>query len=858
MEASEAIAKVANELKSDPRCTLMSNTLIANMQELSGKLNQAQREQSGVSRMMRLSQEMSALGQFASQTSENRVNVVRQLLGRAVGYAAEVSKAPMTPRSSEMSSTDVAQNIFQFGQRLRETTNSGLDILNSTLQGVGSSTECPLNNSSGGALFGASVKVLSSFASSGQSFTGTKLAETIAHLFNSFRAVRFSNVIRDSNETALLNSISCLLETTSENYCAARDSRQLWQEAQDQSQVRLSDPQNKNSTIVLADREQAGSQKDTPLEGFYLITQQLPIFNDWLLKVMLSADPQLVEDGNFRNRILDDVNGFFKMVNELKATYNNKVATIQRNTDPEARLNGAIDLIFNLESLMTSNGRGSSSNENFFTVGTQSSHILFLLAGIPVPMKEIAEKGRQFSPEGYFTSQRADNPRLKNPEEILSGLRARLDDIIQKAQLSAVTYYNSWAVVDKQAVVDSAMLGVNFNIRQILLSTDQYLERLRIRLIALIEKERNMQVQNPIDEAIIGSILDTQSKLRKIQGQLDIVRAKSMDFQRSAELKTRESSDSAANLQYVAAKVAFETASRDFLIVLYDEFNVLLSRTGFLSNRLSNYVQYDLHTVLRNSERAGTLLSDPRFEESLKYAVNLASYNEMLETTKSNPATIRQDIANALNINKSNIHMIESLFKDFFSKKIAELRLRSQHSQVGAATMETDSYRRLWADHMNTVPTEGRSGIASIVDKTLGLFGMIWNSSPLGNNSQYHTGGLGPLQLVGNRGTILPSDTEFGSAAEMYSQYCIQALAFNDLRGIWSVCNGAKLTSPFTPPDRNNPAYAAYDQYLNVDFTKRATENFETNRPLNESLRICSLREYYRRNMVLYMTRGAK
>jgi hypothetical protein len=106
-----------------------------------------------------------------------------------------------------------------------------------------------------------------------------------------------------------------------------------------------------------------------------------------------------------------------------------------------------------------------------------------------------------------------------------------------------------------------------------------------------------------------------------------------------------------------------------------------------------------------------------------------------------------------------------------------------------------------------------------------------------------------------NSKTQLPSDTEFGTAKEMLAQYCIQALSFNELRPIWNLCVKEKLLSPYLVDD-DTEAKAAFDSYLNVAFEKRAKEDLDKDRRLNESNRICALRDFYRRNAVIYMTRG--
>jgi hypothetical protein len=846
MDRTQEIMDIAKRLKADPKCSKLAEGFMNSIPALQKSIGDSEKDRGIVGGLMGLQQQMTALSQFRSESAENRTDVVKLLLNRAVTYSAETAKMSASPApagDAPNRNEALAQNIFSFGKRLSQTTNAGLDIFNAMITQVADNKECPLNNNNGGQLFAASVNILSAYAGSGQSETGIKLSQAVSSLFTAFRDLKYSLVIRNGNETQLLNSVSCLIETTAESFCGARDARGLWEEMKNQTEVRLTEKtlENQHQTLYLADANTVSASQGTPLMGFYLLTQQLPLVNDWMLKILISVDPQLVTDGVFRNTILDNVNDFYKKVNDLHASYNNKVKTIRGYTDRDSQVNASIELLGDLVSKMTASRDGGT---NFFTQSLTQVEIPFLLAGVPVPRSEIDPKFN-FDFVSWFQLHKKDIPALQDPLVFVDHIGGNLDAVIATAQKSTAGYNNQWAIVDKQNVVDSTFLGVNFNVYEVLTATDKYLENLKNRLTPVLDQEQRVPVVHPLDPTIVGSILDTQTRIRAVLTQISNVRAKSNNFRAATE-------NHATEMEIAAERAEFEVASRNFLTALYDQFNVILSRTGFLSNRLAVYVEYDLAATMRNQANSASLLNDPRFEHALKFATNTAAYNQILGITGGNPAAVRQDLDNSMNIGKQNIQMLENLFKDFFVRKIAEQRIRISHPQAGKATVVADSYERIWKDNMNTVPTSGRtSWLQKSLDKVTGLFGFIGNS--LYSQNRYTIDGNG----IASTRTVLTSDTEFGSAGEMYAQYCIQALAFNDLEGVWSVCKGhlATLKSPFNSPT-DPTAKAAFEKYLNVRFDNKALEDFNTNRPLNESNRICALREFYRRNQVLYLTKG--
>ncbi|HRO68163.1 MAG TPA: hypothetical protein PL182_11410, partial [Pseudobdellovibrionaceae bacterium] len=105
------------------------------------------------------------------------------------------------------------------------------------------------------------------------------------------------------------------------------------------------------------------------------------------------------------------------------------------------------------------------------------------------------------------------------------------------------------------------------------------------------------------------------------------------------------------------------------------------------------------------------------------------------------------------------------------------------------------------------------------------------------------------------RATRLSPDDEFGSARRVKNQLCVQTLAFNDLGPYWYMCRDSVLESPYV----KSVHFGVTEENaksLNVSYKEKAWEQYKENKSLNHSKRICGLRDYNRKNLVLYLLQG--
>jgi hypothetical protein len=88
-------------------------------------------------------------------------------------------------------------------------------------------------------------------------------------------------------------------------------------------------------------------------------------------------------------------------------------------------------------------------------------------------------------------------------------------------------------------------------------------------------------------------------------------------------------------------------------------------------------------------------------------------------------------------------------------------------------------------------------------------------------------------------------DDEYKSADHIFSQMCIQSLAFSKWKDFGEICEKAVLESVFAKPQLSVNYAATYHK-------------FKANTAENQAGRICAFRNFYRNNYVHQLTVGQK
>ncbi|MGE3611115.1 MAG: hypothetical protein AB7I27_16105 [Bacteriovoracaceae bacterium] len=793
LTATQNLRRITNQLKDDPNCKSLGQAVTSVIENLNNEVKNASDSPGRTQRLSQIPSEISALRSFVNSNPAMKSKVLRLMMDRSIEGASISAQVPNPTNEERMSNS-----MIDFGSRLKRSTTNGISMLNQVIDHIPRLNECLMGDGQAalGTYIAMSTKIASSFASSGQEGIGSQLAVTISKLANLNRDIKFSRVLRKLNQQEFMASMACLMEVTSETYCQTRDAMGLFKEGM-------------NSLMLNVDKLNRVAS-DNPFTGYYILNIHVPNVTKWLQKIQIGVDPKLPTDADFQTKILDEMNNYQKTVKRLLGDYNLARGTLKSLSSLEAKQNAVFKLITLIVDKMTSDNFGrDAGNQNFFTISRLPLDIPFYLLNIPVPDQVAGRSGTivKLSYDDWLQANMKTLPIFQDPETLADNIGVRMRQLVYEANIASIEYFNKWFIVDKPSLVNESIVDVQYTVKESLVVIDSYLELLQQRM-----------TDYNGDPAIIPTIVDTRIRISKILDKYAVIAEYGKKL---GSFGSRSFRDKNFIKQIDADLIKQIEAYADLINIVYEQFMVQLARSGFLANRMVTFVNEDYKLLIEQK------VNFTAAQQDLFNAVGMAAMERMLSMYAGNPANVQTDLNMALRINLGNMEALEALLKDNVISVLAELKMIKE----GRSNVKTNSFGRLLKDYISS-PWRAVS---------IGVIPVMWYWFKHSDRYPMTTLTHGP-------------QSEFHDAQNVFSQFCIQSLAFNDQKEIRDLCQGAVLESPLI----NVGGY-------NIEYNKRLTA-FLNDRKLtsqdklsyNRSERVCAFRDYNRQNMVLYMTLGKK
>ena len=804
LAATQNLRKVTLQLKNDPNCKALGTSVQAAIGNLESQIKTASDTPGRASRMAQIPQEIGALRDFATSSPEMRSKVLKLMMDRSIEGATLSAQVPV-PSKDEV----VANSLVDFGARLKRSTSTGLSMLNQVVDAIPQLDECLTSDAQAalGSYLSMAVQVTSSFASSGSDSNGSQLAMTVSKLTNLIRERKYAKVLRKLNQQEFMASMACLMEVTSESFCQARDGMNLFKSGM--------------ASLNLNTISKSTASEKNPFAGYYILNTHVPNITRWLQKLQIGVDPKLPTDALFQNKILDEINDYNKGVKSLLGLYNTSLLTIKSLPTLEGKQNAVLSLVNMIYGQMLGNEDNSTSEKtNFFITGKTYTKIPFLLMEIPIPDQVSGKVMPMMRYNDWLQYNMASIPAFQDPEALAEKIGHNMKSIIAEANLSSIQYFNKWFIVDKMALATESMVDINYTVRDSLKAIDDYLKILQGRVVSL-----NGEM------SILPIIVDTRVRLKKILDQYNKIQELGRNFNKKSYAQM-----SAEEIQKIPQ------AYEDLINTVYDQFMVMLARSGFIANRMTTFVYQDYIMLIQNKVN----FSD--YQGELFTALGMGALDRMIQNMGGNPANVQTDLNLALRINKGNIEALELLLKDNVISTISELKMTADGKYGEASALTRNSLERLVMDyaHENGRKTWSRPFTP------LNVFMVAPQEFPLmmaymfKHSDRYR---FSPSEV-----NELAPQSEYSDVSGVYAQLCVQSLAFVDQRPLLDLCQGAVLTSPMT----KNPDFSINYNTRLVSHMSDKGKTLQLRTSLNHSDRICAFRDFNRKNMVLYMSMGKK
>lgn len=805
LSATQNLRKITHQLKDDPNCKALGASLESSFQNLETTAKTAADTPSRINRMSLIQREIDALRALSASNPEMKDSVSRLIMDRSIEGAtlsAQVGKDLGNLSTLPGGSLD-------FGARMQQSTKTGINILNQVVDSIPKLDQCLIADDQRlmGSIIGSAVQLASSFAASGQDPTGSQLALTASKLANLGIDRKFSKVLRKLNQQEFMASMACLMEVTSESYCQARIGMNLFKKGMEDLKTQ------RNGQLDV--------YSGSPFVGYYVLNTHVPNITKWLQQIQIGVDPKLPSDAIAQNKIQQEVTDFYKSVKTLLGTYNSELITIKSQTDPTTQQNSVLQLLIKITNSMISKGDSygpASENKNFFTMSRNSVDIPFELVGMPVPDQV---SGKTFPQQSYdkwfqFNINGDAKDLFKDPVALAEKIGQNMQLIIRDTNLAAIEYFNKWYIVDKAALVNQSAIDINYTVPESLTAIYKYLE---------IQKEHIKKYNG--EASTVPTIIDTQIRIKKILAVYNEIETLGKKVLYNPESMSTE-----------AGVLAVAETYEKLVNTVYEQFNVMQSRSGFLANRMVNFVYQDYILLLKSK------VDFTPYQQDLFTATGMAALDKMLQMYNGNPANIQSDLNMALRINKGNIEALEGLLlsTDAIPRVINEL----DYSIKGGGSLWKLNFNRAAID--NIKGNRKDSKWFKITPWSYSLYKLLFLpfntvAHAIRNPGQY------PMSLSSTN--IVSPQSEFGEADAVKAQLCIQALAFNNTEEVDSLCRGTVLKSPFG--DGDSTLNVSYDKTLNAYRNDQKLNALEK-KEWNHSERICAFRDYNMRNMAKFMS----
>jgi len=796
LKQSRLIISALETLKDDPNCKLLSNAL-----ESLPKVSPSNLDEDSQTSFANTYRELSALNDFMNPARmKNGMNssvfqsaVFEVVFNKSFKSIKDLNTQinPNYTEEQQDSIRNVSMRLKTFLARSRQVANMSMATSRSVLSVLPQSKRCLHNKpSAAAAIFGAIAHTAASLVSGGEM---NGVGEFTSALMTFSRDSNYIKSITPLELQEFKNSVSCLVESTSESYCSIQD-------AEDALEALKKTGGRKGFNLKFIMDQSPADPVASPLAGLVIYMRDIPVVQAWLQKVLTGLAPRTAWQGRDKNDNWNSYLGFIQSVNELQANFTDKEQQYLSATagkDRMAKLGQVREIFQETINVITKGARGNSVN--FFARTVQDpNQVPFFLLSLDMPSDFNAQTNDFYN---YWLKYSRDGINgFDNPDRLLQTLRENLWKMMAKAQIEANALFSNRMVVDPHNLVTEAMRGPGVSPYQAFIDQRVYYNNL-ITKLDRSAKEMKGSSQDAIRAKLLRShiplLRDSVSRIDKVIAALDSV------------------SDVAPNGEDSAA---FQ--SEKIMNVIQEAANMLVSWDSFFGTRMQTALQADLSDTLWRK----TPITDRQREYLLSVGPDIVG--KLSGFFANNPVSERTDLNSAKLVHIANLRAVEEQFAKVLFNEILSITCKLE----GGYACDAMSYGKTYD------PVKDPGSI-------IGVNNLLANM---------RKGNLSFLQRYLRR-SHQPQDDAV-AFVQTRAKLCVQALAFQSRDSFKEVCRGAVLESEFSDRTDNLGLNLDFDSQLKlVSSVQSDSQSGKIDRA--RGIGVCSLRTYLRKNHIYYMYR---
>lgn len=817
---SSLISDAINALRNDPACKALVDAL-----ERSPKVDPnsvAGAGQSDMTSYANLTRELSALADYMKPSRVNPNAGVeagpgaltdqrfQQLVYQVVFNKSydSIKNLAAEPEFVNMSAgqtsavADVSQRVRAFMKKSEDVANLTMATAKNIVAALPESKLCLHNRPSESAAIFSSVVHASASLLTGGRVNG--VGEFLGALITYNREMDYINQLLPLERERFNSSVSCLVESTSEAYCAMEDG----EDALDFLKASSGNTGKKELLNQIIKNNEADPVAN-PLAGLVILMRDVPTIQGWMQKVLFGIEPRISVEATMKNSYWQSFVGFLTSVNKLKADFRDKEQLYLNDAAKKDKI-GKLSLIQEIHGQIFSNMVGGSSmlggggDMNFYTRIMNNDLIKFYLVGVdqlPAGFNPMMRTFDAFWAEWVTSGANGFN----DPDKLLQTMRGRLWELMDRAQTEANSFFGARMIVDPQNLVTEAMKGPGISPYQAFYNMRSYYANLSKKLA----RSAKTLSQNP----------ETRIQARQLQAQLPMLND---SIRRIDAIITQL--NTIADLPADANDQQMLDANRNVMNFIYDTANMMVSRDSFFGTRMQTAVQADISDTLLTNRNLTEHQSQLLFAIGGDVVLKLSNY------FGNDPVLQRADLAQAKVVQIKNLESVEGTFARVMWQQIMDLSCQIDGGVVC-------DYKKQELD-----PAAKDSLLSA-------------NSARIKNiNEAIQKGRDGRGLVYKWRQWMNPATEDSDAHRQLLAKLCIQTLAFKSRDAFATVCQGAKLISEFSgSDDKTSVLDMSYDEQLAAIKNAKTTGAGGIDKARGQG--VCALRTYIRKNHVFRMYR---
>ena len=886
LSATRDLMNVVQGLRNAEGCGTLASTLETYLNQLNTNLKSVDAYRSQTTQISSIQEQILASRQYSqdphlgAQASRAMVSGINELAALSLGDISQAGNTETIVPSLNSSSSlipNLGEQIFRVGKTGITLTDKILDSMTTEQM------KCISSPNLIGPFFTAIVQLGASMVNSGQDFFGKDVSSLVNKITSLARNTHFDRISRDMYWLQYQNSMSCLIDTLSEGYCSTLDAQILFNEEMKRSKpiswawdLQFMEGTQNPGTVEAQD---FAKLKQSIFEGYYVLTQQLPVVTAFLERIQRGIPPKNHSDATFQNKIQSNTFNYFLNERNIIAEWNEARTTIAHNSDVTTQKSSLANALKKLAHLIVGSSE-ENSGINFLERVTNYRKVMFQLMGKEIPSEVVGKSGMQIKADDWLDANY--EVFISDPSIAMDIVSQNLEILLNSANRAAVEYYNYWFIADQPGLMMDSLTGMTYNIPEALEGIRQYLV--------------HFSQQDYVDASVLPAVYETIEKVNRILAQYELLRKTGLD------LKSRYGNLDRYNVEErtVILQSAI-TQYKDLIEIFYNEFIILKARSSFLVNRLTSFVKIDYQKRL-HLENVNTH-DDSELLRQIYYATGDVVFERMRMISSSNPAEIDSDLNLAQRTYLESLRGLEDLIKDNFIAAIAQLKMELEGTDSTTSGIFEDSIIRANMDAETSIyyivvhwfndriyerlpeylkPDTKRQFNYILANKVYGTYKMIINPDRYPGISA-----LNPVRLFTKAEAPGIHENANHAIEKTLALFCIQALTFRDQNPFKSLCNGVILKSPMVDSEtRLKTTDIPYLNFLDVSYntlltsylgttketlTKPSTEHprpqlypdFNINiadpalrQAKNFDARVCALRQRNRNNYIMYLTQG--